>query len=232
MSDEDVIPKWMKRLYPDQGWWRHEHAHPDLNKSKVKRAKGPRVISRRFCEDCNTGWMSRLETASKGSLGRMIKGEAIRLDRDAQGTLAFWVAKTTLAFESIEPETHRFAERELFRRLYELQEAPPDLQIWLARRGDGDIAWRRSHSLRDNEGADAGFGSTLSLGDLVIHAVWHPAPQRRFKVGRSLAAYLIQIHPMKKDSRLWPSALPIGSGKADLSWLGLEVAARSEIVAA
>lgn len=232
MSEEDVIPRWLRKLYPEPSWWRHVHAHPDLDREKVKRARGPRVISRKFCEACNNNWMSRLESAAMGDLSRMIKGEPIRLDTAAQRTLAFWVVKTTLAFESIEPASHRFADRELYRRVHERQGVPDGFQIWLCRREDGDVAWHRSHSLNFRDRAENGFGSTLSLGDFVAHLVWHRDTARQLKVASSMAGAVVQIWPIRKDARRWPPLMTIGGGPADLSWLAREFAARSELVVA
>jgi hypothetical protein len=229
-SREDVIPLWQRHLYPGEAWWVHRTAHPDIGDFRTKRAKKPAFISRKFCEPCNNGWMARLEETALSLLGPMIKGVPAELGVKEQELLAFWVWKTTLTFQSLEPLDYRCVPKALYRELFEGQRALAGSQVWLGYRQGGDPAWQRAHTLARDGGARAGFGSTLAMGSLVAHLIWLDDPAVRLKLSGHPAGALIQIWPVKKDQRRWPSLMELADG--DLSWLGRAVVSHSQLIAA
>ena len=109
---------WVAKLYPPEGWWNHEFAHPEYNEYKTKRAKRPRAISRKFCQECNNRWMSQLEQKAQPILTEMIEGNPTRLDAEEQQLVAFWICKTALAFESMEPDDRGLLPTNLYPALY------------------------------------------------------------------------------------------------------------------
>ncbi len=229
-SREDVIPLWQRHLYPGEAWWVHRTAHPDIGDFRTKRAKKPAFISRKFCETCNNGWMGCLEETALPLLGPMIKGAPTELGAKEQELLAFWVWKTTLAFQSLEPPDYRCVPKALYRELFDGQQALEGSQVWLGHRQGGDPAWQRAHTLARDGAPKAGFGSTLAMGSLVAHLVWLEDAAVRLKVSGHAAGALIQIWPVKRDRRRWPSLMPLADG--DLSWLGRAVVSRSQLIAA
>src|SRR5262245_9144349 len=50
--------------------------------------------TRYLCHDCNTNWLSDLETRVSGILGPMMQGQRMHLDAAAQTLVATWTAKT------------------------------------------------------------------------------------------------------------------------------------------
>jgi hypothetical protein len=112
MSDEHVIPKWIRdRLQ------RTRRAF-DPNASQrlsVYSASSPGVpaqtpvdemdalnirLKRKVCRDCNTGFLSRLENQVAEVLGPMMfEAAAVKLDREMQQSIAVWATKTILLLE-------------------------------------------------------------------------------------------------------------------------------------
>jgi hypothetical protein len=229
-SKEDVVPLWQRRLYPSEAWWVHRTAHPDIGDFRTKRAKKPAFISRKFCETCNNGWMARLEERALHLLGPMIEGASTELGPAEQELLAFWVWKTTLTFQSLEPDDYRCAPRTLYGDLFERQGPLDKSQIWLGYRPGGDPAWQRAHTLARDDTPRAGFGSTLAMGSFVAHLIWLEEPAVRLKLSGHPAGALIQVWPVKRERRRWPSLMELADG--DLSWLGRAVISHSQLVAA
>jgi hypothetical protein len=52
------------------------------------------------CSDCNSGWMSDLESLCIGPLGRMAQGETVLLDPDTQENISRWAMKTAISWEA------------------------------------------------------------------------------------------------------------------------------------
>lgn len=231
-SKEDVIPRWLRRLYPEEGWWVHEYDHPALGDSRVKRAKGPAQITRKFCRKCNNEWMSRVETRAKPILSSLIRGERARLDPQTQELLGFWVCKTIFAFQSVEPDPYNFIRPDLYRELFEKQGPVAGCQIWLGQREAPmeSIAWFRAHSLENREGDCHGFGATLSVGNLLAHLVCFERADHALQARGRIAGALGQIWPVKRQCRLWPPPTPIEPG--DLSWFGRSLVETSDLLAA
>lgn len=83
------------------------------------------------CEPCNTGWMSHMEEAVMALLDKMIQGERINLDHNAQILLAAWAAKCWYAYASEWDHQNRpFAEAE-YEELRTVSEPPGRALIWL-----------------------------------------------------------------------------------------------------
>lgn len=208
-SNEDVVPLWVGRKYPEPANWIHESAHPELGHYRTKQARKPSVKTRKFCEKCNTGWMSRLEKEAIPLLEPMMHGTPARLTEKDQELLSLWVCKTIYAFQHRKP--------------------PCGSQIWLGSRDAGEsVAWHRAHSLSRESGF--GFGSTLALGAVVAHLIWHDEPDRQLQLAPNLRPALIQIWPVKRSTRLWPPPQRIGG--RDLSWFARTVVAGSQLASA
>jgi hypothetical protein len=227
-SNEDVIPRWVAKLYPETGWWTHEHAHPDHDYFKSKRAKGPAAISRKFCQRCNNGWMSRLEQSAEPILTEMIHGNPSRLDTDQQRLISFWICKTTLAFDSMEPVDRRVMPVDLYSALYREEGPIARCQVWLARReASPSVAWHRAHLLSRVDSPEQSVGSVLAMGQMVAHVAWHPEGATNIELSRRFAATLTQIWPIRRESRLWPPIRQLENGE-DLSWLAKDLALDAE----
>jgi hypothetical protein len=101
--------------------------------------RGPRV--KHLCTSCNSGWMSRLETAVQPIMRPMMRDNPILLDVDAQRVLTAWGIKTAMVFQCLlPPERWFYSKPERTHLLTHL--APPDNRVvaWLGRHTDPGIA--------------------------------------------------------------------------------------------
>jgi hypothetical protein len=92
---EDVLPKWIAKEFR-KAWIKvtsRETGHTFVTRGHLG------LVSRAPCKTCNSGWMSRLETAVKPIIVPMMKGEKRTLSQEDQLALARWVMKTVMMME-------------------------------------------------------------------------------------------------------------------------------------
>lgn len=91
------------------------------------------------CKPCNTGWMSRMETATKPILAPMIRGHAVTLSEVQQRTLTEWLTLKLMVWEQTDPRASLFtrAETDAFARDRAI---PAGLRFWLFRTRVPDFA--------------------------------------------------------------------------------------------
>ena len=77
-SKEHVWPEWLLDLL-SQG--KRREITIEMGRGGVKKWSGPSaaIDPRIVCEDCNSKWMSRLETQAKPIISRMLDGSPIEL---------------------------------------------------------------------------------------------------------------------------------------------------------
>lgn len=94
MSREDAWPEWVSELIGADGYVLVKDGR------ERPRTKLIRNITRRVCRfHCNSGWMSRLETATIPILSPLIMGEGKVLSPDDCRVIARWAVKTHMAQE-------------------------------------------------------------------------------------------------------------------------------------
>ena len=219
-SKEDIVAKWIGRLLSEGAppgthyVFHHRSTHPDIGiPDQAKTANLPAVLTRAFCEPCNNGWMSELETRVRPILEPLILGKPRTLSKEDQATLAFWATKTLLGFQAREDAGTTWARPEEYTELYALQAALPKSQVWLgASEHMGDVARHYAHDYRLNESERDqidGFGAGLTIGHAVFYfAIGYTAPLGlRLRYDAALA--LKQIWPSTRDELHWPATLKL-----------------------
>lgn len=187
----------------------HESTAPDGSPRRPKTARTTAYFTRAFCrENCNGGWMSRLEDAVKPILGPMLHGRPrTMLSVDAQRLLALWATKTAFAFQTQEGAETTWARPEDFEALYADQAPLPGSQVWLGARETGHAAWYRSHSLRLPDGDEDqvdGFGVVLSVGFAVFWVVVPYDPTVQLRLVGEAAMATKPIWPGLGRAVTWP----------------------------
>jgi hypothetical protein len=84
------------------------------------------------CKSCNTGWMSRLQTAVKPVLLPFIQGEWPVLSTEEQRTLSLWTVMTALVFgrvEAHEPVSH--SDLTAFKDADQHRQVPDNFLLWI-----------------------------------------------------------------------------------------------------
>jgi hypothetical protein len=146
---------------------------------------------RRVCEDCNNGWMSRLEDQAAPLLKRMFaESIVLQLTVAQQTLLANWVFKTALMLQFV--NVGRVIPLGVYREFYRLRR-PVKSIVFIARRSRQQqlfdtivhgVGWTIGEQPRTSEPAsvDAGwraYGFTFAIYNLVFQmvGVWMHGPQ-------------------------------------------------------
>ena len=153
VTKQHMWPDWLKTIIPREGSTSgqmifHVRMAP-MNKAVIIQ---PDVKERRWhqgahkirnvCGQCNSGWMSRLETAAKPHLTSLILGKKCNLDKQAQHSLAAWIVMTSIMAEFTDIKTVSIPA--IHRNQLRISGNPPDgWQIWTGRyhgsNGNSDI---------------------------------------------------------------------------------------------
>lgn len=103
-SREHVLAQWISREFPGKAVWDIENIVTGVS----FKASHIRLISRKPCTRCNTGWMRQLESAAKPILVPLMKGERVTLTPDDQLLIARWFAKTVIIHEFLDKGPYFF----------------------------------------------------------------------------------------------------------------------------
>jgi hypothetical protein len=127
MSQEHIWSDWLQDILPDFGA-RTEQYTPDLeNEPHSSISKQGSVGTKKVkavCEQCNNEWMSKIVNDAKPIARKLVLGEAVELNLDAQKKIVDWVALAALMALRITKDRHRFPEADLA-YFYENRSAPP-----------------------------------------------------------------------------------------------------------
>jgi hypothetical protein len=217
-SDEHIIAKWIGRLLSEGAppgthyVFHHRSANPEAGiPEHGKTAKLPAYRTRAFCEPCNNGWMSKLETRVQPVLEPLILGKPRTLSRDDQALLAFWATKTLLGFQTLEQESTEWARLEDYIELHELQAALPKTQVWLgAGERKEEVAWHRAHSYHRNGSEQIdGFGATLTICHAVFYLTIGYAARPGLRLRYDAAFALKEIWPSARAELRWPPTVTL-----------------------
>ena len=178
---------------------------------------------KRFCAECNNGWMSDLESEAQPILGPLILGHSARLTEHDQNVLARWTFKTVLACDFM------YADRaeakswntpippKTYHDFFESRRPPsPDAIIWMAGY-DGDrvaqvARYGRGFSRdKDSPPTTFGYATTLGVGGVVFQVLgWLSGPALFSHPGLHHDAF-VAIHPIEpKVFDFPPNSLVLG----------------------
>lgn len=101
LSREHVLPEWLQEW---SGRGIGEHIVSLGIDSKSFSAPPFTATVKAVCQECNSGWMSRLEAAAKHHLKGLILGHDRQIETFIQPILATWAYKTVLIHEAAMPE--------------------------------------------------------------------------------------------------------------------------------
>ncbi len=89
MSREHVLPEWLSHEGAPGGYYQM------VRNGKTIRSPLMEVITKRICEECNTGWLSRIETGA-APVFKSLLGQTAKIDQIRRWVIARWFAKTIL----------------------------------------------------------------------------------------------------------------------------------------
>jgi hypothetical protein len=184
------------------------------------------------CEECNSEWMSRLETAVKSTLIPLIKGESFILDVISRGVLARWITlKALVAEHDTIGENQKdpiFSQAERT-RFYNDRTMPPGIKIWLAKQNGSTWAtgYHRHATGLSAATIDSSFEEpspvtpknlqtiTWGIGKLLVlfHAATDPGVYVSLDIDRP--DRLIPLWPLQNGNIIWPPTFVFNDAMAD-----------------
>lgn len=248
LSKEHVLPDWLQTLFPRSPTDTHTvgsfdwvgipgHVAP-IQSSKRRQGQAGRRKVRVVCEtNCNNGWLSRLETATKPLLLDLVQGYSRTLTVDDQKCLATWIAKTTMVAEFIRKD--QVAVSQATRdRFYTFIEPPAHWSIWIAfYSGTESLAGNIFHHgvglylppLDMRPGVKNTQYTVITLGHLMCICASSEDERQEFKLDARMAPAVRQIWPLNGQDIEWPPDRSIDDEGATQvtsafgKWMGLDV---------
>lgn len=212
LTREHVLPDWLTQSGVDLE--RVVHQAGPLNVLPRQWQDAPfRTAVKMVCAGCNSGWLSKLENATKPVIAPLLHGESRRLPVEDQALLAAWTCKTALVslLVSSNPAAPGAPDDE-YSALYrqkDRMEPLPFSRYWI-----GSYDGTRAASIWvtpfvvDVVGADSppgspsGYAITLTLGRLLVQGVRFTQPM--LEVDLVTDPRLLEIWP-PADTLPWPA---------------------------
>lgn len=205
ITREHIIAEWFTKALEGSGQLNHAYRDHGANQdTRAWSSTKPSFAVNATCDDCNSGWMSDLETQASKILPPFIRAKAgLRINYKNAPVLARWAAKTGLMFQTIEVADNRVVPRGHFPLLREatITTLPPEMRLWIGA-VDALGVWSTS------------FGGTLDLatGPVPFYAVLLAVDRVAFMIaGADHADALAQLKLGLLESgwiQLWPLARP------------------------
>ena len=230
-SPEHIWPNWMRGYFPRTSHDRHiemwdtfgltDGVVPD---ARIHHRHTSQMKVKAVCKTCNTGWMSRLETATKPMLKPMSEGRRTELSEVEQRTLADWIALKMMVLEVAEHEPLAGVfTREQTLEFAATRKLPDRFEVWLLKAADQERRARVSRSFAALFGLRGPLGIPnkanaqtvlLRVGRLVIFAVHSEVPLP--KVRRPRQTYGKPIWPTTQRVREWPPLNTVDGPQIDM----------------
>jgi hypothetical protein len=224
-SVEDAWPLWITNQFKGKrpAAVRAERAGVRLPSWSVHQ---PTLKIRCVCEQCNNGWMSRLEGGVQPVLQPLLTGEPGDLDTGGQTAIATWAVKTAMVLEGMDPAEKRGYSQLQRERLRLRATIPWRTSIWLAASTESD--WFMSTKNRHTgETPDdiSGVSTTMAFAHAVLQVLTIRVPEHvgpgtevTTEVRQGPWSQLtIQIWPPRAGAR-WPPPMGL-NGEAGLDAL-------------
>lgn len=233
VTKQHVWPDWLKTVIPREGTehsqslTRVNNAVPDvfIIRPELEFHRGPfgaRKI-RNICATCNSGWMSRLETAAKPSLTELIMRRSLTLDSASQLSLSAWAVMTSIMAEYTDKSSQSIP-LEHRRHLMEHGIPPDGWHIWIGtyegerwkqgyRHHGYQTAYRNaSHQTRPEWSTQQ---STFVAGALFIHAASTTVPSLHSASNALMDHRVVQIWPITNSTVVFPTATTLTDDLTD-----------------
>lgn len=239
MSKEHMWPDWLRNYVPrkiaswdQQAVTLYRTGEP---KHVVRRRTGdPHAAKLRIvCEDCNTGWMSRLQEHAKAVLVPVLESHEFVLYRKDQQLLARWCAMFVMTNEFSNNDETKIAVTPAERAyIMKRDRVPANWRIWIGRykRSNQDGLWAH-HSIPIGDGKHIvqttnddrpianTQATTFSVGELYVTVLSSALTEvvRRWHFGTEGQRLLRQIWPVVDAIIHWPPAYMTAEDAASFS---------------
>ena len=129
MAQEHAIPKWLSKA----GKRNDNDYYQRVRNDKTIRTKLIEIKTRRICEDCNTGWLSRIELSAKAAVEPLLGNER-RIGEADRWVIARWFTKTVLTTQlAIMPRTQQGPiTTDTYQQFYDNPKPPNSLILFMS----------------------------------------------------------------------------------------------------
>lgn len=240
LTKEHVLPKWIQNYFGAQTGGLHVVNKQDGSSYQFTEKAFNRT-AKIVCENCNSGWMSKLEGDIQALLGPMMIGRdlPVSLSTYQQSMIAIWVAKTltVLEYSSNEPLTH--IPKSLPEALYNTGYVPQEHTIYIGYRTniygeDGThaagflVQSPKNMQIKPEYRAEIEnamkkdrkrFTASLVVGHVYFYMIGTDIENAYGFVYPYIPEYLMQLWPDERTGgKVWPSTRPI---EQKGSWEGI-----------
>jgi hypothetical protein len=234
LTQEHVWPAWISGVLPPGLQFRVSRTETDPSteeKRQIGRAWSTEALDlkvKRVCEDCNSGWMSRIEEATKPLLTPLILGESITASQDERKLLATWALLRVIMAEYTGPR--QISVPDAHRRWIFKEKQPPrhGVYVWVAGYAGDDSAGFYSHAPiathKDKWGRGFkperinAYGVTFGIYKVIFQvfgATTSPRGGGDLKQGGDLAASTVRIWPPTRGEAVLPNGEPLSAVQLD-----------------
>lgn len=213
-SVEDAWPRWITNQFKGKrpAAVQAERAGIRLPSWNVHQ---PTLKIRCVCDQCNNGWMSRLENRVQPLLQPLVTGESGSLDMGGQTEIAIWAVKTAMVLEGMDPAEKR-GYSQFQRECLRLRATIPwRTSIWLAASDAPDwfMSTKNRHTGETPEGI-SGVSITMAFAHAVLQILTIRVPEDvgpKTEVTTDVrqgpwSQLTIQIWPPRAEVR-WPPSM-------------------------
>lgn len=218
MSKQHVLPNWLGEYFPKkqndvkvQRLVYIEKQQESMKVQPVIRKKQGHLGTlkiRNVCQNCNNGWMSKLEESVKPIVENLIKGQVVGLSKKDQDALTRWVILVNIMIEYTDEKTMAIPSED--RKILMEGGIPNGWVVWIGYCNSDNWNFRYKHNgaaVMTESDYKAGNKipkkcniqfTTIGIGCLYIHAIkscldYIPMISHSEEIG------LLQIHPYQKD---------------------------------
>lgn len=167
---------------------------------------------RGVCENCNSGWMSEIESAAERLIGTMFSGRSIELTPADQLDLARWTVLKAIVFEARRrPSVHTPASR---REFFRTRLPPPTTRVRAtAYKGDETLDYLYGTAVMgrwSDKTITRMYCSTFLIGKVVLQAFGAPIPDDGTleSLGVPRKVY-VPLFPISIGTLRWPPPLVV-----------------------
>lgn len=190
------------------------------------------------CEDCNGGWMSKLEQKAKPILTAIFVDKNLIITIEDQFILCSWILMTAMVAEFSDIETVSIPFK--YRSMLIDGNIANDFKIWIGRYEGEGVAWEQRyfhygflfvnpseyHNNKDVELSPNTQFSTLCVGGIFIHVLSSLMSGVNFEFNEYINLRMIQILPLNDESIKLSNLEVINNQDADMikDYFGLPLA--------
>lgn len=229
-SVEHAWPLWLLALIAAVGTRSGTEAQFGPDGTPIRYWQGPEITVKGVCVNCNTGWMSRLESEAKLILASMMSDIALPLTPETQSLLAHWSVKTAMVFDLF--SSARFYSDSERQQLRISMTLPENTRVWLGRYGQSNLLCGEARHLHKNKTqAHNPFGNGYVTTIIARRLIVQVLTIRRKPEFRSFKAILhtkagpwkrslIEVWPTAEKTLTWPPAISLSDATTNSLQLG------------